>query len=170
MGNFNFEKFLDAEEDGRLIESLENDKSRDGLMLSLLRYCGMRPSEMLGLRVCDLNRAQGSIFIRGLKGSNSRELPIRPDLFERLWAASRRKEKEARVFTISYPRLVQIWDHWRPCRKPLKSLRHTLAVEVYRKSKDIQLVQRVLGHMSLSSTLVYQSFSYDQAAFREVLF
>jgi integrase/recombinase XerD len=33
--------------------------------------------------------------------------------------------------------------------------RHTYATELYRASKDIRLVQKALGHASLSTTMIY---------------
>ena len=33
--------------------------------------------------------------------------------------------------------------------------RHTYATELYRSSKDIRLVQKALGHASLSTTMIY---------------
>lgn len=34
-------------------------------------------------------------------------------------------------------------------------LRHTFATELYRQTKDIRLVQKALGHSSLSTTMIY---------------
>jgi integrase/recombinase XerD len=34
-------------------------------------------------------------------------------------------------------------------------LRHTYATELYRATKDIRLVQKALGHASLSTTMIY---------------
>jgi integrase/recombinase XerD len=34
-------------------------------------------------------------------------------------------------------------------------LRHTYATELYRETKDIRLVQKALGHASLTTTMIY---------------
>ena len=35
------------------------------------------------------------------------------------------------------------------------SLRHTFATELYRRTRDLGLVQAALGHASITSTMVY---------------
>jgi len=47
-------------------------------------------------------------------------------------------------------------------------LRHTYATELYRQNKDIRLVQKALGHASLSTTMIYTHIVDDdlEAAMR----
>lgn len=162
MSIMNAGKFLSDAEDEHLNALLSKDQSRDGLMLTVLRVCGMRPNELLRLRRCDLFPEKPSILVHGSKNSNDRELPIRRDLFERLEAQAAGKDFDARIFDISYNRLGEIWRFYRPCKKPLKSLRHTLADRTYRKTKDIRIVQQTLGHKSITSTMIYQTYTYSQ--------
>ena len=159
-------KFLLSDEDSRLIAQLACDDGRDALMLSLLRYCGMRPSELLGLRVKDVYVASQSIFVVGIKGSLSREIPVHPDLIRRLVVLCDGLGVEERIFKISYQRLVQIWHWWRPAKKGLKSLRHTFGVTLYRRTKNVLLVKQALGHKELASTMIYQGFVHGQDELR----
>jgi site-specific recombinase XerD len=39
-----------------------------------------------------------------------------------------------------------VWPHM---------LRHTFATDLYRKTKNIRLVQKALGHADLSTTMIY---------------
>lgn len=163
------QKFLSESEDQNLIALLQGDESRDALMLSLLRFCGMRATELLKLRGCDLLHANGSIWVRGLKSSNSRELPVKRDLFERLMREAQGLGPEDLVFGIGYNRLMQIWHFYRPAKKPLHSLRHTLARQAYLRTRDVKLVQQVLGHKCINSTMVYQDFLCDRSQLRKAL-
>jgi site-specific recombinase XerC len=47
------------------------------------------------------------------------------------------------------------------------SLRHTFATELYRRTRDVALVQAALGHASIASTMVYARC--DQQSVREAI-
>lgn len=168
MDEFTSAKFLDPLEDAKLWAKLKAHDSRDTLILSILRLHGMRPSELLALRPSDLNDIAQTIRVKGLKGSQGRELPLPANLYLRLKDEARGRGADQKIFNISYRRLAQVWDFYRPSNKTLRSLRHGAAVRVYRQTKDIQLVQRVLGHTSIENTLKYQTFSYTQDEFKKV--
>jgi integrase/recombinase XerD len=142
-------------------------------MLTILRECGMRPGEFLRLRACDYSHERQSIFIRASKGSMDREIPLKMStaLWLERWIGEQGIVGEARLFAISYLRLWQIWDKWTPVKgKGIKSLRHSLALRIYRKTRDIQLVKRVLGHRCISSTMVYAEMFYSEDEMRRALF
>lgn len=160
---------MSASEDAELLRILSSDYSRDGLMLSILRFCGMRPQELLRLRKRDIDETDASIWVRGLKGSNDRRLPLDAVLFKRLVEMSSGLESDDVVFGIGYKRLQKIWHFYRPVRKPLKSLRHTLADVTYRKTNNLRMVQQVLGHKSLTSTAIYLSSPYGVDELRAAL-
>jgi integrase/recombinase XerC len=107
---------------------------RNCLILTLALKTGARAQELLNLQKSDINSYDQTVFITGIKGSNDREIPIPNDLFRRLetWL---RIHKENKIFDISYHRLYQIWDLYRPCPKKFHSLRHTFAIELYKKTK-----------------------------------
>ena len=166
-------KVLTDAEDQALLNMLNRSTCRDSLMLRLLRDYGMRCGELLSLRSCDINPIDKTITIHGSKGSRDREFPLPDDLFERLMAQVRinlikNNHGYDKVFPITYRRLCDIWAFWRPAKKGLHSLRHRAAVRLYRQTKDIQFVQRVLGHKFLITTLIYQEFVYTQDEFRKV--
>ena len=163
-------KFLSEQEDLALDKLLALATCSESLMLSLLRKYGMRTNELLRLRPCDFNRDSRTIRVSGSKGSNSRELPLDDELFERLdKEASMQILDDGQIFPITRFRLFHIWHKWRPCKKKLHSLRHTCAVNLYRKTKDIKLVQKVLGHKSISNTMIYMDFVYSQDELRKAL-
>ena len=160
---FDSSKYLSSAEDQYFLKMMARIESRDTLILSLLRRYGMRASELLALRKCDLNESDRSIRVMGLKGSRGREFLVKRDLFQRLLRHSFELKGEDRIFPLSYNRLCEIWHLYRPAKKPLHSLRHTFAVEIYKRSKNIQLVQQALGHKSLSNTMIYQQYEYTRS-------
>lgn len=142
---------------------------RDYMILQVALQTGARAQEILNITRADLNPNDKSIFIRGLKGSNDRELPVKPMLFNELYSFSSGINSDAKIFSICYFRLRQIWNEFRPCNKTFHALRHTFALRLYKKTKDVKLVQMALGHASISSSMVYMDFFYSQTELRKLL-
>ncbi len=163
------EKYLSGEEKAQLDKTLKtNEGTRDGLFISLALNTGARISELLYLTKADLNDDNQSVYIHGLKNSNDREIPLIPTLYLRLKAYSAH-EVGPRIFNISYDRMYQIWQLYKPGKKKFHSLRHTFAVELYKRTRDIRLVQVALGHRSISNTMVYMDYVYSQEELRRLL-
>lgn len=155
-----------------ILESLPMAEDRDALMIWLALKTGARASEILALRKVDLNPYDRTIFIRGIKGSNDRELPLAPWLFERLRLFSERElnqKGDSDLFPIGYHRLRQLWDWYRPVPKKFHALRHTFAIRLYRKTKDLRLVQVALGHRNITNTMIYADYVYSQTELRKLI-
>lgn len=159
------EEFLHLE---KLIkENLEND-SRNCLVLAIALNTGARAQEVLNLKKSSLNPYEETVFIEGLKGSNDREIPIKSTLFKKLHLYSEGVVGDF-LFPISYNRLRQIWDLYRPTPKTFHSLRHTFAIQLYKKTKDIRLVQVALGHRNVMNTMIYADYVYSQTELRKLI-
>jgi integrase len=152
-----------------LLESDQKAEPRDVLMLQLALKTGARATEILELRHVDLNAYDKTIFIRGIKGSNDREIPIRKEMFERLMSYAATTPKNENLFPIGYHRLRQIWTWYRPVPKKFHSLRHTFAIRLYRKTKDLRLVQVALGHRNITNTMIYADYVYSQSELRKLI-
>ena len=142
----------------RILQLFGDKDVRDMALIELALNTGARASEVLSLKGSDLEPENQTVFIKGLKGSNDREIPIRSRLFLKLQSLS--TSSDDLLFKISYPRLVQIWLNYRPCPKKFHSLRHTFALNLYKKTKDIRLVQVALGHRSIQNTMIYADYVY----------
>jgi integrase/recombinase XerC len=156
-----------------LNRSRESDQ-RNVLILELALRTGARAQELLNLRLQDLNSYDQTVFIRGLKGSNDREIPISQLLFARLeaWTRSdgyRAQSTSGQIFDLGYHRLRQVWDWYRPAPKKFHSLRHTFAIRLYQKTKDLRLVQLALGHRNITNTMVYADYVYSQQELRRLI-
>lgn len=164
-------KYLLEPEVERLEHILKSFEQKDPRNCTLLWTClntGARAQEVLNLRVEDLNTYDETVFIRGLKGSNDRELPVPSWLFRRLTQEVPRSEGQM-LFPISYNRLRQIWELYRPVHKKLHALRHTFAIRLYKKTKDLRLVQVALGHRNITNTMVYADYIYSQQELRRLI-
>jgi integrase len=164
-------KYLLEPEVERLEEILfrfQSVSERDCLLLELALNTGARAQELLNITKLDLDLYHRTVLIRGLKGSNDRELPLRTDLFDRLWRHSER-QVESVLFNFTYNRFRQIWDQFRPVPKKLHSLRHTFAIRLYKRTRDLRLVQVALGHRNIANTMVYADYVYSQDELRRLI-
>lgn len=176
MADLNKNKFLSESELSNLETSLKPfwqddkcDEHRDALLIMLILKTGARAQEALNVTKADLNPEDKTVLIRGIKNSKDREIPLPPHFFAKLWAFVEHGENEQRVFLISYQRLFQLWDRYRTAKKGIHSLRHTFALNLYKKTKDINIVKQALGHRSINSTLIYQSYAYSTSELRKAL-
>lgn len=142
---------------------------RNCLALSLALKTGARAQELLNLKKSDLNFYDQSIFIQGIKGSDDRELPIESGLFSDLESYVQNKSSTERLFQLSYHRLRQIWQDYRPVEKKFHCLRHTFAIRLYKKTKDIRLLQIALGHRNITNTMIYADYVYSQTELRKLI-
>ncbi len=167
----NKNKYLLDPEYDRLVHILNSFKAKDPrncTLLWLLLHTGARAQEVLNLRIDDLNTFDESVFIHGLKGSNDRELPVPSWLFRRLVSEIPNAQNQL-LFPISYNRLRQVWELYRPVHKKLHALRHTFAIRLYKKTKDLRLVQVALGHRNITNTMVYADYAYTQEELRKLI-
>lgn len=151
-----------------ILKSFQNKDARNCTLLWTCLHTGARAQEVLNIRLEDLNAYDETVFIRGLKGSNDRELPVPGWLFQKLVQETPRANG-AQLFPITYNRLRQIWDFYRPVHKKLHALRHTFAIRLYKKTKDLRLVQVALGHRNITNTMVYADYIYSQQELRKLI-
>jgi integrase len=152
----------------KLVENFQAQDPRNCFLISLGLRTGARAQELLNLQKSDLNTYDQSIFIRGIKGSNDREIPLTHQFFGDLqrWVET---VPGTKFFDISYQRLYQVWEFYRPVPKKFHSLRHTFAIELYQKTKDLRLVQVALGHRNITNTMIYADYVYSQQELRRLI-
>jgi integrase len=152
----------------KIISDFEVSDTRNCLLIGLALRTGARAQELLNLNLGDINAYDETVFIRGIKNSNDREIPLHADFFKRLHRFASEQDGR-RLFPITYDRLYQIWLHYRPIPKKFHSLRHTFAIELYQKTKDLRLVQVALGHRNITNTMIYADYVYSQQELRKLI-
>ena len=167
---FSKEKYLtdsQVKELERVLNKFKDRDIRNCTMLWVLLYTGGRAQEVLNLTVKDFCPIEETITIHGLKKSNNREIPIPKWLAKRV--SELQPSEDGRLFPIAYTRLRDIWVLYRPVPKKLHSLRHTAAIRILRKTKDMAIVKAVLGHRSWSNTFIYADYLHTQDELRKAL-
>jgi integrase/recombinase XerD len=148
---------------------------RDQAMLYLGFAAGLRVSELVGLRLADLelDGPYPSVLVRG-KGRRQRRLPLWKEATRtlRAWLAVRGAAPVPEVFVnrrgealtgLGFSYLVKKYAHVAMPTGPGRSakrvsphvLRHTCAMNSLQATRDIRKVALWLGHSSLRSTEIY---------------
>ncbi|WP_455211501.1 site-specific tyrosine recombinase XerD [Kaarinaea lacus] len=145
---------------------------RDRTMLELMYATGVRVSELVGLKLSEVNQRQGVLRTQG-KGGKERLVPmgeeaaywltlyqenVRPELLKGLaheaLFVTRRKEAMTRQ---AFWYLIKRYAKQAGIRKPLSphTIRHCFATHLLNHGADLRAVQMLLGHSDLSTTQIY---------------
>lgn len=145
---------------------------RDRCMLEVLYACGLRVSELTGLRLDQLNLRQGVIRVTG-KGSKERLVPLGEEAIvwlQRYLQAGRAPLLGGQPSDVLFPsrqgREMTRQTFWHRIklhagqagiRAPLSphTLRHAFATHLLNHGADLRVVQMLLGHSDLSTTQIY---------------
>jgi integrase/recombinase XerD len=149
------------------------DGARDRALLHLAVCGGLRVSELIGLRIDDVNLSSMSIRVHG-KGRRERVLPLwKPAAAAlRAWLAAREKTSVPEVFVNARGEPMSRWGFAYVLKQHAKTaqeqcpqlrkkrvsphvLRHTCAMIVLQATQDIRKVSLWLGHSQLATTEVY---------------
>lgn len=163
-------KFLSTEERERLEEFLKSQletDTRNAAMILTALHSGARAMELLSLTWPEINTETGEIFLATLKGGRPRSIVVPKFVREALLKL--KLAAPEKPFNISYQRLAEIWNMYRPGVKTFRSLRHSFALRAYERTKDIHFVQRAMGHRSIANTMVYLDYSYSASEFKKLM-
>ena len=139
---------------------------RDSAILELFYSCGLRISELLGLRVADLDFIGESVRVMG-KGAKERIVPMGGPAVAAIQRYRREAEVVNGVLFLSKARKplsqqavdLLLRKYVRLSGVPFKvsphKLRHSFATHLLDAGADLRGVQELLGHASLSTTQIY---------------
>ena len=167
-----FPAVLTKDELKKLLNAIPTRKSK--LMVSLTYACGFRVSELINLKVNDLNFEEMIGHVRQAKGKKDRIFNI-PKFLLRGLRRQIKKQKELDheyLFTGPKGRLTD-----RNIQKIVKNaakraginkevhphtLRHSFATHLLENGVDIRKIQELLGHADLSTTQIYTHISTEE--------
>lgn len=160
-------KFLSDEEYKHLAEVLKRNRTDPhALIIEIGLVTGARACELLTITKKDLFEQNFSIQIIGRKGSRPREIPVTKEFFKALQLYSSQMKPDELLFKFKWTTVRKYWCKYRPARKGMHSLRHTFAVRLFKKTRDIRLVSMALGHKALQNTMIYAQFVYTDEELR----
>ena len=180
---------MSAEQVNSLIDGVAAQKierphpARDRALFELLYGCGLRVSELAGLDLEDIDRAEGWLRVRG-KGRKERQVPLprkAADSLER-YLTERPVVREERAVFLNHRRtrlttrgvhgIVKLYATLLAGDASVHphSFRHAYATHLLADGADLRAIQELLGHARLSTTQKYTQVSltdlmavYDKA-------
>ncbi|MBP5212383.1 MAG: tyrosine-type recombinase/integrase [Pyramidobacter sp.] len=175
-------KILTEGEIQRILAACDGDSyfdCRDRTALLTLANCGVRASELCGLKVSSLNLDDKSMVVFG-KGSKERYVPFAEDLKEQLELYLKKRLEflngdttEKTLFLSSRREPLSRIDLWKIVQKRGTAahipeerlfphvLRHSLATHMLRRGMDMRTLQEFLGHSSIATTEKYLHFDLE---------
>jgi integrase/recombinase XerC len=152
--------------------------ARDAALLEILYSSGIRLSELIGLRVADIDFGNGTIKVTG-KGSKQRIIPfgakarsaLQAYLAVRAELASRGPGVPNAFLSVhgnamSPKGVNRLMNRYIGMVSEIEKrsphvLRHTFATHLLNRGADLRAVKELLGHESLSTTQMYTHVSVD---------
>lgn len=139
------------------ISSIENIKHR--MIISVLYGAGLRLSELLDLRLTDIDGNRKTVFVRSGKGKKDRVVPISDKLIQELRQYFKEYRPTSNLFEGQHGGRYSSTSVQNICRKHLKCnphlLRHSHATHLIESGVDVSEVSKRLGHAKLETTMVY---------------
>ena len=161
MSEDEVERLLSSPNPNQIIER------RDKAMIEILYATGMRISELVNLKLTDVDFNRSVLKVFG-KGSKERLVPYGEKAAEALdiYLRDRKKSDSKNVFLSNRGSQITRGAFWQRIkiyikRENLKSsisphtLRHAFATHLLNRGADLRSVQILLGHSDLSTTQIY---------------
>lgn len=174
---------LSAEDIDKLLQAPRQKRSpkhlRDTALLSMLYSTGMRVTEVVSLRVNDVDLQASTLQCHG-KDEQLRELPLNKDTRDAVAAyldggrqyLVKNKDETALFLNHRGQQLTRqgLWLIIKAYAKKANlsgdvtphTLRHSFAAHKLDDGSDLQEVQRLLGHANISTTQIYTQLSEEE--------
>ncbi|TDX52318.1 tyrosine recombinase XerC [Orenia marismortui] len=178
--------YLNADDIRNYLNAIKNynskNQSRDLAINKMFLYCGLRISELVNLNIDELDYEDSSIKFYG-KGNKERYVPLHQEVISAIknYLPDRNKIKTSnhdakkalflsnrgnRISVRTVQTMVKKYAKRAGVRNAEKvtphKLRHTFASILYKETKDLRVLQELLGHSNLSTTQIYTHTDKEQ--------
>jgi site-specific recombinase XerD len=166
--------YLTRDEVSALLRAAKKSRhgARNHAMILIAYRHGLRASELVNLRVSDLDLSTGTIYCRRAKGSRSSLHPMKPDevASPEKMLRDRRPQATDYVFQSERSERMSRSAFWRivssagdraglPVKAYAHQLRHACGYYLANKGCDLRLIQDYLGHKQIQNTVRYTALN-----------
>lgn len=154
---------IESEHLKKTILGIENLKHKAILMLGY--SCALRVSEVINLKIEDIDSKRMLINIRNAKGRKDRIVKMSDTLLETLRLYYRKFKPEVYLFNGQFSEVYSSTS----CNKIVKKylgnhyhfhqIRHSSATAMLENGTDLSIIQKILGHNSIKTTMIYTHIS-----------
>ena len=155
---------LSREEVIKILKSITNAKHRT--MIAFLYGSGLRVSEVINIKVKDLDPDKKRVTIRKGKGRKDRNVIISKQIMPVLLKYMQNKKKNDYIFTTNLNNIYSVRTVQQIFSKALHkseiqkhstchTLRHSFATHLLENGNNIVDIQKLLGHKSVKTTMIY---------------
>lgn len=168
---------LSQEEMAFFLDNIEGGQTafRDRVLFELMYSSGMRISEILRLKIRDIDFENRMVLVLRGKGQKDRVEPLNEVsvLMLKKFLSSRLQHKEQYVFMGRYENHLnrraaetrfKKWIRAAGIKKrnlSMHSVRHSIAVHLLENGANVRYVQELLGHESIETTVIYTRASME---------
>lgn len=146
--------------------------ARNNAIMELLYGSGLRSSELLGLKIGDLDLSGGQVKVTG-KGSKQRIVPLTRESIDALNKYTLGRTNDEIVFLGARGKPLNRRQLQRIVQTRIRSahyggkasphvLRHSFATHLLDRGADLKAVKELLGHANLSTTQIYTHITTDR--------
>jgi len=157
-------KSLNIEEIKKIIQVTENLKHR--LIIKLCYGMGLRVSEIINLKIEDIDSQRMQVLIQRSKGKKDRYVNLPENILEELRAYYKEFRPENYLFEGQNHGPYNVRSAQAVFKLAMKkagihkrigihALRHSYATHLLEYGTDISLIQKLLGHNNIKTTLIY---------------
>lgn len=161
-------KVFSKEEIMKIFNATRNSKHK--LILWIVYSCGLRRSEVINIRLTDLDSNRGILHIREGKGKVDRIVPIPKKVWEKIGVYIKSYKPTIYLFEGQAGGKYSVESVYNVFKQSLRragikkdvgihSLRHSYATHLHESGLDIRYIQELLGHKSTRTTEIYTHVS-----------
>ena len=159
---------LSQEEVASIFKVCDNIKHKT--ILYLLYSCGLRISELINLKIQDIDSTRFVIYIRDAKGGKDRQVPLHPKLLDQLRVYYKMYEPNVYLFngqgsmTYSEASVRQFINKYANVAGITKNVtphlfRHSCFTNMVEGGVDTSIIQKIAGHSNIKTTHLYTHIS-----------
>jgi integrase/recombinase XerD len=152
----------------KIFSVTRNNKHK--LILWLTYSCGLRRSEVINIKLTDLDTDRGVLHIREGKGNIDRMVPISKKVWDKINVYIKGYEPVTYLFEGQTGGKYSVESVYSVFKQSLKRagiqkdvgihcLRHSYATHLHESGLDIRYIQELLGHKSTRTTEIYTHVS-----------